>query len=101
MSDEAKEKIRQLQQADIPIAERRALYNQMARRMKNKSGLPAGLVEKYAACQSQKKERFNLLKEFIVDENMSGTQYLATKLHWSSMFTVNLLGPASWLRATL
>ena len=75
MDEDAKQKIREMSQGDIPLTQRRALYNQMNRRMKANTGLPAGLIEKYQACQSQKKERFNLLKEFIIDENMSGAQF--------------------------
>ena len=70
-SDEEKEKIRNMSQSDIPMKERRALYNSMQRRMKNGVGLKAGLVEKYNAACTSRKERFNLLKEFMIDENMS------------------------------
>ena len=70
-SDEEKEKIRNMSQSDIPIKERRALYNSMQRRMKNGVGLKAGLVEKYNAACTSRKERLNLLKEFMIDENMS------------------------------
>ena len=74
MTDDVKAKIRDMAQSDIPIAERRALYNQMGRRMKNGHGLKAGLVQKYNACLTDQKERFKLLKEFMIDEQMSGTQ---------------------------
>ena len=70
-SDEEKEKIRNMSQSDIPMKERRALYNSMQRRMKNGVGLKAGLVEKYNAACTSRKEKFNLLKEFMIDENMS------------------------------
>eukprot|EP00435_Cladocopium_sp_Y103_P075951 s26_g70.t1 len=63
MSDEAKAKIRSLQKNDIPIEERRALYNSMARRFRNPSGLKPGLLQKYNACISDQRERFKLLKE--------------------------------------
>ena len=46
IEEEAAEKIRNLSQADIPIEKRRALYNQLARRMNNGTNLKAGLVEK-------------------------------------------------------
>lgn len=72
LSGDAKDKIRGLSQSDIPIAQRRALYNSMARKMKNGAGLKPGLVAKYQACLSQTKERWRLLKEFIIDENMLG-----------------------------
>lgn len=74
MTDANKNRIRELSQSDIPIRERRALYNQMQRRMNNEAGLPAGLVAKYNSCLNQSKERFKLLKEFIIDENMSDAQ---------------------------
>lgn len=74
MTAEVKQKIRDLSQSDIDIANRRALYNQMSRRMKNGQGLPAGLVAKYQACQSSTKERFKLPKEFLICEDMSGPQ---------------------------
>lgn len=74
MSDAAASKVRQMSQADIPIAERRALYNGMARRVKSGIGLKPGLVQKYNACISSKKERFAMLKEFIIDESMWGPQ---------------------------
>ena len=74
MTEEAKDKIRSLSQSDVPISKRRALYNQMGRRIKNSVGLKPGLVEKYNACLSNGKERFKLLKEFIIDADMSGSQ---------------------------
>jgi len=70
-SEEEAEKIRNMSQGDIPIKERRALYNSLARRMRNPVGLKAGLVEKYNAACTSRKERFNLLKEFLIDESMS------------------------------
>lgn len=63
MDEDAKKKIRELSQSDLSIATRRAMYNQMARKMKNGQGLPPGLVAKYNACQSSSKERFKLLKD--------------------------------------
>ena len=71
MSDEAKEKIRSLQKNDILIAERRAMYNSMARRFRNPAGLKPGLLQKYNACISDQRERFKLLKEFMISEDMS------------------------------
>ena len=73
MSEEAKEKIRSMSQADIPIEKRRALYNGMGRRFKS-GGLKPGLLQKYNACLNEKKQRFKLLKEFIIDEDMSMSQ---------------------------
>ena len=73
MSEEAKEKIRNMSQADIPIEKRRALYNSLARRIKG-GGLKPGLVQKYNACLSEKKQRFKLLKEFLIDEDMPISQ---------------------------
>ena len=70
LDEDAKAKIRSLSQNDIPITERRALYNHMGRRFRNPSGLKPGLLEKYQACQSNHKERFKLLKEFLISEDM-------------------------------
>ena len=76
MTEEEKAKLRELAQADIPIEKRRLLYNRLERRMKNGNGLKPGLVEKYIAAASSRKERFALLKEFLIDENMSSPQSL-------------------------
>ncbi len=85
LTDNQKGKIRELSQSDIPIQQRRALYNQMARRMKGPN-LKPGLVEKYTSASSSRKERFQLLKEFLVDENMSRPQRTFQNgfngLHW-------------------
>jgi len=71
MSDEAASKIRELNQSDISIADRRALYNSLARKMKSGLNLKPGLVEKYQSCINSRKDRFNMLKEFLIDENLS------------------------------
>ena len=76
MDDKTKEKIRELSQSDVPIGERRALYNQLGRRMKHQQGLKPGLIQKYAACLGNSKERFQLLKEFLIDENLFAAQML-------------------------
>ena len=76
LTEEQKAKVRELAQADIPIEERRKLYNRLERRMKNPHNLKPGLIEKYVAAASSRKERFSLLKEFIIDENMSSPQCL-------------------------
>ena len=73
MTEETKDKIREMSQADIPISQRRALYNQMDRRMK-RGHLKPGLVEKYQQCLGNSKERWNLLREFLIDENMLESQ---------------------------
>ncbi len=78
MSGPAAQKVRAMSQSDIPIAERRALYNGMSRRIKSGVGLKPGLVQKYNACISSKKERFAMLKEFIIDESMWGPQTFST-----------------------
>ena len=70
MSEEEKEKIRALSSQQIPIKQRRALYNQMGRRFTHPAGLKAGLLQKYNSCISDQKQRFNLLKEFIISEDM-------------------------------
>ena len=64
------EKIRGLSQNQIPIEKRRALYNSMGRRVTAAVGLKPGLVEKYNAVASCRKERWNMLKEFIIDQDM-------------------------------
>ena len=69
-TEEQKAKIRSISQRDLPIEQRRVWYNAMGRRMKNTAGLKPGLVEKYHACAGQNKQRFELLREFMVDENM-------------------------------
>ena len=70
MDEAEKAKIRSLSQNDIPITERMALYNHMGRRFKNPVGLKPGLLQKYQACESNHKERFKLLKEFLISEDM-------------------------------
>ena len=55
---------------DMPIEERRVLYNALGRRMANPVGLAPGLVEKYTACAGCNKKRFELLKEFMLDHDM-------------------------------
>ena len=70
LDEEAKEKIRAMAQSDIPIEKRRALYNQLGRRMKSGHGLKPGLLQKYQACLSSNKERFKMLKEFLIDEDL-------------------------------
>lgn len=81
MNEGAAAKIRELSQADIPIAQRRTLYNRMERRMRSGVGLKPGLVQKYNACIGSKKERFSLLKEFMIDESMSIPQHRLIKKH--------------------
>ena len=73
MSEDQAQKVREMSQTDIPIQQRRALYNGLARRMAA-GKLKAGLVEKYIAAASSRKDRFSLLKEFIIDEDMSVPQ---------------------------
>lgn len=72
---DAAEKIRSLQQKDIPITQRRSLYNSLARKMKSGVGLKPGLVQKYQSCITSKKDRFELLKEFLIDPQMSIPQF--------------------------
>ena len=84
MDEETQAKIRNLSQADIPIEKRRSLYNQLSRRMKNSNNLKPGLVEKYNAACSSRKDRFNLLKEFMIDENMSSPQHFNSTSETSS-----------------
>ena len=81
MTEEQKEKLRGLSQGDIPIQQRRAYYNAMNRRIKA-GNLKPGLVEKYNSACSSRKERFNLLKEFLIDENMFSPQSLFKLTHF-------------------
>ena len=59
-----------MSQRDLPIEQRRVWYNAMGRRMRNAAGLKPGLVEKDQACAGLNKQRFELLREFMLDENM-------------------------------
>ena len=81
--DEAeRQKIRDMASKDIPIEERRTLYNALGRRMANPVGLPPGLVEKYTACAGCNQKRFELLKEFMLDADMPlNCNYLLTIIH--------------------
>ena len=74
MDEATKAKIRGMSQGDIPIAQRRALYNGMNRRFRS-GGLKPGLLQKYNACINEKKNRFKMLKEFIIDEDMFIPQF--------------------------
>ena len=71
MDEAAKAKIRAMSQSDIPIEQRRALYNKLGRRMESGT-LKPGLLPKYQACAGSSKARFELLKEFLIDPQMSG-----------------------------
>ena len=55
---------------DLPITERRKLYNQLARRCKSDAGLPAGLVQQYTQCMGNTAKRWEMLKHFICDRDM-------------------------------
>ena len=75
LDEQSKQKIRAMAQSDIPIAKRRSLYNQLGRRMKNAHGLKPGLLQKYQAALSSNKERFKMLKEFLIDEDLLISQF--------------------------
>ena len=70
LGEDAGQKIRDMSSKDMPIEERRVLYNALGRRMSNPVGLAPGLVEKYVACAGRNKKRFELLKEFMLDHDM-------------------------------
>ena len=70
LPEEVKQKVLSLGKDDLPIAERRRLYNQMNRRLKHPEGLPEGLAEKFNSLSAQSPKRFELLKEFICDRDM-------------------------------
>ena len=60
-----------MSQSDIPIAERRRLYNQLGRRLKSPDMAP-GLLEQYLSAGSNKDtKRWEYLKAFIVDKSMT------------------------------
>ena len=80
MDEAQKTMVRGLSQGDIPIQQRRGLYNAMNRRIKA-GNLKPGLVEKYNAACSSRKDRFSLLKEFLIDENMFSPQSLFKLTH--------------------
>lgn len=109
MDEKTKEKIRELSQSDVPINERRALYNQLGRRMKHAQGLKPGLIQKYTSCLGNSKERFNLLKEFLIDENLFETYMFFTAYEMLKGYTLDAFvycngivqGPVSKLRPTL
>lgn len=66
---EAAEKIKAMQPSDLPQADRRRLYNQLGRRLKDPE-VPSGLLEQYLSFQGQNPKRFEILKQFIVDRTM-------------------------------
>lgn len=70
ISEDAKKKILSMQSAsEMPIEERRKHYNALNRRVKQ-GGLKDGLSQKYYACLGNHKERFKLLKAFLLDSDM-------------------------------
>lgn len=54
----------------MPIQERRKHYNALARRMNRPQGLKPGLLEKYKACEGNSKQRFEMMKAFLIDPDM-------------------------------
>ena len=70
-SPEQREKIKSMSQKDVSIKERRVWYNALARRIANPQGLPAGLVQKYISCNGNNKKRWELVRAFMLDEDMN------------------------------
>lgn len=70
LPDDIKAKVMSMSKDELPLAERRRLYNQMARRCKSENGLPPGLVQQYTACLGNLPKRFEMLKHFICDRDM-------------------------------
>ena len=71
LSDEAKEKISSLTSASqLPVEARRVWYNALARRMKDPCQLKPGMLEKYQQCCGNNTKRFELLKGYMLDENL-------------------------------
>lgn len=71
LSEEAKLKIQELSQKDVPLKERRSWYNAMGRRFEKPAGLKAGLLEKYQQCQGNSNLRWEMLKAFMCDKDMN------------------------------
>jgi hypothetical protein len=71
LSEDAKAKIKELSQKDLPLKERRMWYNAMGRRFEKPAGLKAGLLEKYQQCQGNSNKRWEMLKAFMCDADMS------------------------------
>lgn len=69
LPDDVKAKIMNLEPKDIPLQQRRCLYNQMGRRLKHPD-MPKGLLEQYVGCLGNDKKRFSLLRHFICDKQM-------------------------------
>ena len=67
LPDDVKAKVMSLSKDALPIAERRRLYNQLGRRIKNPEGLAPGLVEQYLGYSGSDPKRFEMLKNFICD----------------------------------
>lgn len=70
MPPDVQEKVQKMETKDIPLADRRRLYNQLGRRLKNKD-IPAGMLEQYLANQGNGPKRFEMLKAFICDKTMT------------------------------
>ena len=70
-SPEQRAKIKNMSQKDVDIKERRVWYNALARRMSNPQGLPPGLVQKYISCNGNNKKRWELVRAFMLDEDMN------------------------------
>lgn len=71
LSDEAKAKISSLTSAtELPLETRRVWYNALARRMKDPCLLKPGVIEKYNQCLGSHTKRWELLKEYMLCENL-------------------------------
>ncbi|CAE7466554.1 NEFH [Symbiodinium sp. CCMP2592] len=57
--------------ADIPLQQRKALNEKLRRRMNNGQGLRKGLVAQWAATPPGSMARFEFLKAFLLDKDMS------------------------------
>ena len=67
--EDVKSKIMSMEPKDIPLQQRRCLYNQMGRRLRH-DDMPKGLLEQYAGCLGNDKKRFSMLRHFICDKQM-------------------------------
>ena len=93
LPDDVKAKVMSLSKDALPIAERRRLYNQLGRRIKNPEGLAPGLVEQYLGYSGSDPKRFEMLKNFICDRNMRLG-------HLCVCFTIKNIFRTSWSPAS-
>lgn len=67
------------------------MYNQLQRRV-SQGNLKPGLVEKYMAAAHSRKDRFAMLKEFMLDEDMPRPQKHSA-IRYCALFMVQCFSP--------